>query len=217
MSRSLPLPGLTVHAKARQITKWQWQMTNKLLVIADDLTGANDTAAQFAKRGISVLVLTGATDVSLAANAPYQVVAVNTESRHLAGAQAAEAVSRWVERGLKAGYTHFYKKTDSTLRGNVGGELEAFMKVSGRRILPFIPAAPKLKRTTVGGVQNVDGKPLHATAFAADPLCFTAQASVPVGSYQWTRTADALQFSPVTETCAARELLFAGQPWVVAP
>lgn len=154
-------------------------MTNKLLVIADDLTGANDTAAQFAKRGISVLVLTGATDVSLAANAPYQVVAVNTESRHLAGAQAAEAVSRWVERGLKAGYTHFYKKTDSTLRGNVGGELEAFMKVSGRRILPFIPAAPKLKRTTVGGVQNVDGKPLHATAFAADPLEPLAESYIP--------------------------------------
>jgi uncharacterized protein YgbK (DUF1537 family) len=154
-------------------------MTDKLLVIADDLTGANDTAAQFAKRGISVLVITGATDVSLDRQGTYQVIAVNTESRHLAGAQAAKAVTRWVERGRKAGRTHFYKKTDSTLRGNVGVELEAFMKALGRDALPFVPAAPKLKRTTVDGVQRLDGKPLNSTGFAADPLEPLSEGYVP--------------------------------------
>lgn len=50
----------------------------KLLVIADDFTGANDTGVQFSKRGFSV-------DVVLDLAEPYHgcadVVVVNTDSR----------------------------------------------------------------------------------------------------------------------------------------
>jgi uncharacterized protein YgbK (DUF1537 family) len=34
-------------------------MRNKIAVIADDLTGANDTGVQFAKQGLSTVVLMG--------------------------------------------------------------------------------------------------------------------------------------------------------------
>lgn len=105
---------------------------------------------------------------------------------------------------------------DSPLAGQHGmtGRWEIELEANGGvRLEP-----PDTFRATTSGIAyRTEGREMRVDAFAADPLCFTAQASVPVGSYQWTRTADALQFSPVTETCAARELLFAGQPWVVAP
>ena len=142
----------------------------KLLVIADDLTGANDTGVQFAKKGIPIFVITGTTGEPQTLPRNYQVVVVNTESRHLGPDEAARRVRRVVEQGRGASVTHFYKKTDSSLRGNIGSELEALMVASGCRVLPFIPAFPKLKRTTRDGFQYVDERPLHETAFAKDPL-----------------------------------------------
>ena len=51
-----------------------------------------------------------------------------------------------------------YKTVDSTLRGHVS-ELEPWFEASGRKILVFAPAFPTAGRTTVGGVQLVDGIP----------------------------------------------------------
>ena len=114
----------------------------KLLVIADDLTGASDTGVQFAKKGIPVLVVTGIACELTALSADHQVVVVNTESRHLEAEEAGQRVTRVAELGIAAGVSHFYKKTDSTLRGNIGSELEALMVASGHSILAFIPAFP---------------------------------------------------------------------------
>lgn len=143
---------------------------DKLLIIADDLTGANDTGVQFAKKEIPALVLTEAAEDLRPYADESQVLVVNTESRHLAGARAAERVRRTTAAALAAGVTHFYKKIDSSLRGNVGAELEALMIASGRPKLPFVPAYPKLNRTTRDGRHYVDGAPLHQTVFARDPL-----------------------------------------------
>lgn len=105
---------------------------------------------------------------------------------------------------------------DSPLAGQHGmtGRWEIELEANGGvRLEP-----PDTFRATTSGIAyRTEGREMRVDAFATDPLCFTAQASAPVGSYQWSRTAEALQFTPVTETCAARELLFAGQPWEVAP
>ncbi|MEP7273295.1 MAG: four-carbon acid sugar kinase family protein, partial [Acidobacteriota bacterium] len=144
----------------------------RLLVIADDLTGANDVGVQFARHGISTQVVTEMTVRSSPARLPvdHQVVVVNIESRHLSAAQAGQRVRRVVADGIGSGMTHFYKKTDSSLRGNIGSELEALMSASSCRALPFIPAFPKLKRTTRTGLQFISGTLLHESAFANDPL-----------------------------------------------
>src|SRR5688572_23056519 len=92
-----------------------------LLILADDLTGANDVGAQFAKCGIRSIVLVEPDLPELPTG--YEVVVVNTESRHVAPHVAAERVRRIAELGLRAGARHFFKKTDSTLRGNIGPEL----------------------------------------------------------------------------------------------
>lgn len=139
----------------------------RLVVCADDLTGANDIGVQFAKRGIGSVVLIEGEGEALPEG--YQVVVVNTESRHLSPEAAAERVRRWVTRGRGSGAQYFYKKTDSTLRGNVGAELQALLEASGVKVLPFMPALPELGRTTRQGMHYVHGQPLHKTEFARDP------------------------------------------------
>ncbi len=143
-------------------------MPPALLIIADDLTGANDTGVQFAKRGIRVLV-------SIHHEHPLenfahdcQVLVVNTESRHLTPAEAYRRVAAVAHAGVALGIPQFYKKTDSTLRGNIGAELAALLDATGESALFFAPAYPKLNRTTQQGTQFVNGIPLSQSAFAAD-------------------------------------------------
>jgi uncharacterized protein YgbK (DUF1537 family) len=151
----------------------------KLLVIADDLTGANDVGVQFAKRRIPVLVRPSLSTDGLAWPDRLEVLVVSTESRHLDDHAAAERVSEAVGLGAAAGAGYYYKKTDSTMRGNIGSELEALLAASGQSILPFIPAAPQFGRTTIGGHQFVAGQPLHETVFANDPIDPIRSSSIP--------------------------------------
>lgn len=140
----------------------------QLLVIADDLTGSNDAGAQFAKRGIASVVAVEWEMPELPNG--YSVVVVNTESRHVMPEEAARRVAHVAGLGVKAQVPHFFKKTDSTLRGNIGAELKALLEATGAKWLPFVPAFPEMGRTTEGGIHYVDGIPISETAFANDPL-----------------------------------------------
>jgi uncharacterized protein YgbK (DUF1537 family) len=141
-----------------------------LLVIADDLTGANDTGVQFARRGVTTLVSVDPAIDPPALAPDITVLVVDTETRHLSPSKAARRVSEAVRRAKQVGVEHFYKKTDSTLRGNVGAELEAMMSAAGGRRVAFVPAYPKAGRTTRAGYQYVDAVLLEQSAFGADPL-----------------------------------------------
>ena len=172
----------------------------KLLVIADDLSGATDVGAQFAKCGIAAFVSLAGRRKPLVGHArcaqppvqsespvwsnlkeiltAHEVVLLDTESRHLPSGEARSRVAAAVRQGLAAGVRHFYKKTDSTLRGNVGAELEALLEASGQPTVAFIPAHPRLGRTTRAGVQCVGDRPLHESAFAHDPRNPVAESRV---------------------------------------
>lgn len=142
----------------------------KLLVIADDFTGANDTAVQFAQKGVASLV-TIDRDIDIGSVDPkIAVLVVDIESRHLSGTRAADRVEKVVNRGRKAGIVNFYKKTDSTLRGNIGAELSAVVTAVDSDKLFFIPAYPKASRYTRNGFQYVGKELLHTTAFGHDVL-----------------------------------------------
>ncbi len=145
-------------------------MPPALLIIADDLTGANDTGVQFAKQGIRVIVGIHHEQPLEALANDCQVLVVNTESRHLSLADAYRRVASVVRAGVALGIPQFYKKTDSTLRGNIGAELAALIAATGESQLFFAPAYPKLKRTTRQGIQFVGGIPLSQSTFAADLL-----------------------------------------------
>jgi uncharacterized protein YgbK (DUF1537 family) len=129
----------------------------RLVVVADDLTGAADSAAP--------LTGLGRTSVLLDAESEWpddDVLAVDTDSRHrdpgLAAARAAEATRRARLLGAQV-----VKKVDSTLRGHVATELRAMTDVYDERVLLVVaPAFPATSRTTRDGVVHVDGERLAA-------------------------------------------------------
>jgi uncharacterized protein YgbK (DUF1537 family) len=144
-------------------------MTPRLFVLADDLTGALDTGVQFARAGVRTKVVIQHQLAWALRSCGEPVLVVDTESRHLAAGRAASRVAACVRAARARGVERFYKKTDSTLRGNVGAELAALLAASGGRELFFVPALPRAGRTTRSGVQFVDGVPLHESTFARDP------------------------------------------------
>ena len=133
-------------------------------IVADDLTGALDTGLQFARVGLETMVhLSPVADDS-------DVLVLDSETRNLPRAAAYDRV-REAAAFLEGRVV--YKKIDSTLRGNIGCELDAVMdELSLRRAL-VTPALPAYGRTLTGGRLYVNGTALRETDFAGDPLCPT--------------------------------------------
>ncbi len=131
-----------------------------LLVVADDLTGALDTGAQFAAHGLRTLVTWDG-----APPADADVWVLDTESRDLPPQAAGQRIAELAAR-LLPHVPRLYKKVDSTLRGNVAAELAALLAAgAGPRVL-LAPAFPAQGRTTLHGRQWVAGTPLEKTGFA---------------------------------------------------
>ncbi len=134
-----------------------------IAILADDLTSAADGAAPFVARGLTASIGRRQFPGQAAA-----VVAVDSGSRSATPSQAFEAVAQWTAQ--LAGRAVLYKTVDSTLRGHVTKELEACFKVSGRTSLVFAPAFPEAGRTTVQGIQLVDGVPVSESVYGHDPV-----------------------------------------------
>jgi len=144
---------------------------NKLGIVADDLTGAMDSSGYFARLGYSTIVLL---DPSFPATADVVVITTNSraEDPKIARERVAQAVRRLGGRVV-------YKKIDSTLRGNVGVELEAAMAELDSEKVIVAPAFPAVGRTTVNGVLLVNGVPVAETQFARDPICPVKESHIP--------------------------------------
>jgi len=142
----------------------------RLLIIADDFTGALDTGVQFSERGMETKVVVGSDKIVNLAEQSEAVLVVDTETRHLLPQQAADIVFRLVKRAAELEIPYIFKKTDSALRGNIGAELSAALKASGRDQLFFLPAFPQIGRTTVNGCHLIDGVPVDKSVFGADPF-----------------------------------------------
>jgi len=140
----------------------------KLLIIADDFTGALDTGVQFSSRGANTKVITDLEyDFSRADG--LDVLVFDSETRHLPAAKAYETINDFVERAASK-FSYIYKKTDSGLRGNIGSELAAAMDALKLEKMPFIPAFPKMNRVTKNGVHYIDGVPVSESIFGKDPF-----------------------------------------------
>lgn len=164
----------------------------KLLIIADDFTGALDTGVQFAARGARTHVVVDPDYPVEELKSGVQVLVLDAETRHLTGEQAYEVVFRAVRRALSAGFTHIYKKTDSALRGNVGAELTAVLDAANSGSLAFVPALPKMNRVTREGIHYIDGVPVADSVFGKDPFEPVTKSSVEEILHQGCRTRVAL-------------------------
>ena len=137
--------------------------TPDIAILADDLTSASDGAGPFVARGMRAMIGRGRLP-----DQSSSVVAVDSQSRSLSSGQAAnlsaDLTARLADRRI------LYKTVDSTLRGHVTVEIAASFHASGRKTLVFAPAFPGAGRTTIGGVQFVDGIRVSESRYGSDPV-----------------------------------------------
>jgi D-threonate/D-erythronate kinase len=151
-------------------------MTPTVSVIADDLSGASSVGAEFARCGLSTVIVQD-TDALVSESA--EAVIFDTESRYdtveRARAKAGDAARMLRETGAPI----LLKKFDSLLRGPIGHEIDAIMTSADLAQCVFIGAAPKMGRITVGGYQLVDGLPLAERMRSVDPTAPAGSSFIP--------------------------------------
>lgn len=161
-------------------------MTDRALILADDLTGAAEVAAFVGTPLEPARIRWPAPGRTWDAAAPRLVV--DTESRNLAPDAAYDLVAA-IARGLpddrRSGFV--FKKVDSTLRGPIRAELTAWSDATDAGPVIAAPAYPQMGRTTRGGVQYLHGVPVADGPAGDDPLAPVRDSAVwrvlPAGDY----------------------------------
>lgn len=164
---------------------WNHSIVARVLIIADDLTGAADCGVMFRECGVEAMVVLcnpGRNAMDASELRSVEVVALDGDTRCLGAAQAEDAVRQlllscdtWT--GFGGDRPLLFKKVDSTLRGNVAVELAAALRTTREMISPparvgvlFAPAFPALGRTTLNGRQLLNGLPLGETELWSNEL-----------------------------------------------
>lgn len=142
----------------------------KLLIIADDFTGALDTGIQFKKYGICTQVFTKTRIEDNEINPDTEVLVIDSESRPLTKEEAYLEVLNITKWAISKGIEIIFKKTDSALRGNIGAELKAVADAAGEENLFFMPGYPEIHRITKNGMHYIDGELLENSVFGKDPF-----------------------------------------------
>lgn len=141
----------------------------KLLIVADDFTGALDSGVQFASCGADTKVITNP-NYDFTRSESNNVLVFDSETRHIKPDDAYRIVYEFVKRAKDFGIPYIYKKTDSGLRGNIGSELAGAMDALGLDDMHFIPAFPAMRRTTKNHIHYINGVPVAQSMFGEDPF-----------------------------------------------
>ena len=158
--------------------------SNNIGIVADDLTGANDTALQFHIRGANTQILLNP-EILPENRLSTQVWAMPTETRNLPPSEAYERVKSTVELLKdKLGIEFFYKKIDSTLRGNIAAETLAMLEVLDWDAAVLLPAFPQEGRITVGGYHLFSADDIAFFKFLFEPLINFVFTLTPFGDVQ---------------------------------
>ncbi|WP_085522780.1 four-carbon acid sugar kinase family protein [Tuberibacillus sp. Marseille-P3662] len=141
----------------------------KLAVIADDLTGANATGVKLSKQGISTATIVRGLPLP---EEDYDALCLDTDSRYEQPQVAKKRISEAMAFIHKKHSPSVYcKRIDSTLRGNIGAELDMMLDTLGAESIAIVvPAFPESGRITIGNFSLVEGVPLQETDVAKDPI-----------------------------------------------
>lgn len=139
-------------------------------VIADDLTGSNATGALLAGSGFKVVTAINYESIDNFDFDTFDGVIVNTFSRSIDGQEAFNRVRASASLLYGRGIRYFGKRIDSTIRGNLGAEIEGILKgLKPGYIAAVVPAYPRSGRIVVGDYLLVNGTPVERTEAARDP------------------------------------------------
>lgn len=153
--------------------------TDLVGIIADDLTGANDTALQFHIQGANTKILLDSEYVPNRKDVT-EVWAISTESRNCDESEALNRVDKAVKTFIdNFSFEYYYKKIDSTLRGHIAIETLWMLNLLEYDAAIIIPAFPQEGRITVGGYHLLKGIPIGRTEIAMDPLSPIIESHVP--------------------------------------
>jgi len=142
----------------------------KYVVIADDLTGANATGSLLKKLKLRTVTLMDSTDRSNVDIFRADAIVCSTDSRGMTQQEAYNKVFATIQNLKNDEVKVYNKRIDSTLRGNLGAEIDAILDGLGDdRIAIIVPAFPDAQRIAVGGYLLVNGMPLQESDAAKDP------------------------------------------------
>lgn len=141
---------------------------SKVLIIADDLTGANANCALMKTIGLRAASITGNNLEKLPED--IDVVALTTDSRAMEKGQAYKRVYDKVKKYKDKSIDLYSKRIDSTLRGNLGTELKAYQDaLEAKTIGICVPSFPDSGRIVVNNYLYVNGISLMNTDAGKDP------------------------------------------------
>lgn len=139
------------------------------IVIADDVTGANDIGVMYAKAGLDTYVYSykeGENTVY----PPCDVLVIDTDSRF----DSHEDAYRKVFHALKGlpgeSVKQFISKQCSVFRGNIGAEFDAMLDALGEKFAVVVLGFPNNGRTTLHSRHYVYGTLLENSQFRHDPV-----------------------------------------------
>jgi D-threonate/D-erythronate kinase len=141
-------------------------MNPRFIILADDLSGATDCAVPFARSGFSTEVFL---QPEFAAQTDSTVASIDLNTRELSPSQALEVTSRALRLLPSNPETVWYRKIDSTLRGNIGADvLSTAEGILDKRVVICAPAFPDTGRITVDGGVFVNGMPLDKSGIGTE-------------------------------------------------
>lgn len=137
---------------------------HKIVIVADDLSGAADCGIACVHHGLSTLVTLGPSSPI----ADTDAIAIDANTRPLSASEAAARTASIVRNAVQHDRQLLFKKLDSTLRGHASSELAAALRTrrataSQPTVIVLAPAFPANGRTTLNGRQLLHGKDLHET------------------------------------------------------
>ncbi len=139
----------------------------KYVIVADDLTGSNATCSLLKKVGLRAASIFQLPKKRVE---EMDVISYSTDSRGITKEEAYERVKRAVNV-LKGDEVLLYnKRIDSTLRGNIGAEMDAMLEqLEEDRIAVVVPAYPDSGRIVVNKIMLVNGTLLENSDAGRDP------------------------------------------------
>lgn len=136
----------------------------RMVVLADDLSGAAELGAIALRYGLTAEVQT-----EFDPSAPADVCLVDTDTRLGTAEAAVRRTAQIARRIIAMPPTFVYKKVDSILRGSVLAEVRAVARTLGRARVVLVSANPSRGRVIRDGRYYVDDLPLHQSRLASDP------------------------------------------------
>ena len=138
----------------------------KILVIADDFTGAAEIGGIAHLFGLSVKMQKGLSDAGVPED---DVLILDTNTRSLNPTEAYTTITTLLDKLDLSVFDFVYKKVDSVLRGPIIPEIRAILFRGDLNHAVLVSANPSKGRIIKNSIYYINGIPIDQTEFQFDP------------------------------------------------